>query len=162
MKWHLLFLLLSLLICAVCVPVLAATPVIESVVVDRGYDTDAPDWPSYHQRVVVTVSDADGAGDIACVEIVDPGDGWHYAPNCEDPGDARVWQLDDYTLKLEWTQWAMPDAPAAGTYTVNAYDMAWTSDTVVTPAAPAISGTPPVPTAPASDTLIYNSTPTYE
>ncbi|MBE9566758.1 MAG: PD40 domain-containing protein, partial [Proteobacteria bacterium] len=140
----------------------AAPPVIQQVIVDRGLDLDAPGWPSYHQRVVVLVSDADGAADIACAEILEPGGGCYYAPNCEDLLDSRVWQVDDYTLKLEWTQWGIPDAPAAGTYTVNAYDMAWTSDSIVTPAAPAVSGAPPVPTAPGSDTLIYNSTPTYE
>ena len=160
MRRDMLFLLLSLTLCVLCGGLAwAAAPVIEDVQIDRGRDTDAPDWPCYHQRVVAIVSDADGAGDVASVTVTDPsGADYTVTPD----GGGSWWEEDANTIGCEWSQWRLLDPPEAGAYTVLAADAGANADTLITPDAPAVSETHPDIVAPAMGSVIYETIPTFE
>ncbi|UCC68446.1 MAG: PD40 domain-containing protein [Armatimonadota bacterium] len=155
-------LLFSLILCAVLGTLAwAAPPVIEDVQIDRGRDTDAPDWACYHQRVVVMASDADGAADIASVTITDPAPGGE--PHTVTPDEGGYWwQEDANTIGCEWSQWRLLSAPDAGAYTVTVADTSANEDTLTTPSAPAVSETHPELLAPAMESVISDPRPTFE
>ena len=136
----------------------AAAPVIQSVWIDRGRDTDAPDWACYHQRVQVIASDADGAGDIVGVEIDDPASGIHYI----SISDGQGWPVDANTVGCEWSEWELLSPPAAGVYSVTVWDWDGNSDSLTTVPAPAVSEVRPELLTPVMDSVIYDTRPTFE
>jgi len=136
----------------------AAAPVIQSVWVDRGRDTDAPDWACYHQKVQVIASDSDGAGDIVGVEIDDPAGGVHYIAICDGQG----WPVDANTVGCEWSEWGLLSPPAAGVYSVTVWDWDGNSDSLTTVAAPEVSEVRPELLTPVMDSVIYDTRPTFE
>jgi len=141
----------------------SAAPVIETVSIDTGLDMDAPGWQSYHERVVVIVSDADGYEDIACVQLQDPNGGWHGLPRCHSIYvGTSWWQVDANTIGVELYQSGLPDPPTSGSYTVEAYDWAWTSDTLTTASLPSVSGTCGTVVSPVMDSVISAPVPTFE
>ena len=147
----------------------SAAPVIEAVSIDTGMDMDAPGWQSYHERVVVTVSDTDGFDDIGCLEITAPGDPedrLFTVPICHglDPGIVW-WQVDDFTVGVEWQAVSMPDEPAVGRYIITAYandNGSWLSDTITTDDLPLVSGTCGTVVSPVIDSVIPDAAPTFE
>ncbi len=136
----------------------AAAPVIQDVQIDRGHDTDAPDWTNYHQRVTMRVSDMDGAGDITSVTITDP-DGVEHV---KTPDCGCWWQEDDYTIGCEWSEWGLESPPTPGAYVIRVVDNNAEEDILTTPEAPAVSDVHPELLLPVMDTVIYDDTPTFE
>ncbi len=137
--------------------VFSPTPVIQDVQIDRGHDTDAPDWTSYHQRVVVTAADTDGASDIASVTITDTDNIEHVMI----PGSYGWSQDDDYTIRCEWSQWGLLEAPTAGAYTIRVVDSNNDEDSLTTADAPAVSEVHPTLLTPVMDSVIYDAAPTF-
>ena len=146
---------------------LAAPPVIDDVVIDRGRDTDPTDWPSYHERVVVTVSDPDGvadwAGGLGCVIITDPGGEVHYRIICAGtlltPGES--WQVDSDTVACSVERWNLLGPPLPGPYSVEVWDLASLSDSLTTVPTPTVSEDHPVLTAPPPDGVTGDTAPTF-
>ena len=136
----------------------AAPPVIEDVQIDRGRDTGAPDWATYHQRVTVVVSDADGAADIASVTIGDPATASH---ELTPGGGGAWWEIDANTIGCEFNQESQLTPPAPGAYTIVAADATPTEVSLTTPAAPAVSDTHPQISAPAMESVIADTAPTF-
>jgi len=135
----------------------ATAPAIQSVWIDRGRDTEAPDWANYHQKVVVTASDAEGASDINCVEIDDPAGGVHYLSICR----GETWQVDANTVGCEWSEWGRLSPPTAGAYAVTVWANDG-SDSLTTVAAPPVSETRPTLTAPVMDSVTSDTRPTFQ
>jgi len=136
----------------------AAPPVIEDVQIDRGRDTGAPDWATYHQRVTVVVSDADGAADIASVTITDPATASH---ELTPSGGGAWWEIDANTIGCEFNQESRLTPPAPGAYTIVAADATLTEVSLTTPAAPAVSDIHPQISAPAMESVIGDTAPTF-
>ncbi len=143
----------------VVTPAFGASPVVTDVQIERGRDTDAPDWASYHQHLVVTVSDADGAGDIASVTITDTAG----VPHTVTPsGGGGWWGVDPTTIACDWFEEDLTAPPPAGSYTIVAADAASNEGSLITPAAPAVSETYPTPLAAAPDSVITETAPTFQ
>ncbi len=137
--------------------VYSSTPVIQNVQIDRGHDTDAPDWTSYHQRVVVTAADTDGASDITSVTITDS-DGVEHV---KTPDCGCWWQEDEYIIRCEWSEWGLLEPPTPGSYDIRVVDSNNDEDSLTTAEAPAVSEVHPTLLSPVNDTVIYDTAPTY-
>jgi len=136
----------------------AAAPVITDIAINRARDTLSLGYARYHESVTVQVADADGAGDIASVTIVTPASAVHVIAN----GEGGWQELDPNTIECTWSEQWLLAPPQAGTYEVTASDSSANEDNLVTPAAGAVSDTHPVLVAPVTDSVISDTTPTFE
>jgi hypothetical protein len=138
----------------------AAPPVIQDVSICSGRDTDAPDWAKYHRRAYVRATDGDGAGDITSIIITDS-DGVDYF---KAPGCGCWWQDDDYTISASLCAGGeeLDSAPGGAPYTIAVTDASSNTDSLVTAVVAVASDVHPVPVSPVMDSVIYDTTPTFE
>lgn len=136
----------------------AAPPEIVDIVVDRGHDHIAPDWPCYHDRVTVRVTDPDGAADLSSLRVDNTLGGQYYLDSSNS-----LWRvIDANTIECQLTSGLLAEAPPIGRYTVRADDSVGEFQTVVTPTAPPVTeGLIPTPAAPAMDAVITDTRPTF-
>jgi len=137
----------------------AAAPVITDVYIARQSDTRSATVVFYGQSVDVTVTDADGASDLASVVVVFP-DGTSTTALATDsdtqPGD-------EYTLTFSFrpngdTPRSLTP-PAAGLYTITAADAGGLTDSLTATTAPVTALTA---VSPADVTVITDDHPTFE
>jgi len=133
--------------------VYSPSPVIQNVEVDRGRDTSPEGETSYHERVNVWVSDADGSDDIASVVVTDT-EGIDHAA-------ART-NADAYLAGFAWEDWHTAAPPPPGPYAVTVTDGNGNADSIATAAAPWVAESTPTLLAPPPDnSLVYETGPTF-
>jgi len=157
--WRVLCLLLLLLPLIGLCSAASAQPSLQHVWIDRGTETTEFGWLTYYQHIVLTVSDPAGAGDIAGAQIIDSDGRWY----CLCVGNCSAWQIDPQTMGFEvWTP-ILHAPPSPSTYYVAAQDQSGNWDSLTTTAAPPVSSTPPESLqSPVMDTVITNTTPTFQ
>jgi len=155
------------LLCLLFLPVLwlaagrtawAAAPVIQSVAVHHGMDTEPKLYFDYHWGVHVTVRDEDGAPDIVSVTVTDAAGGEYTVTPAS--GDPWWQQLDDYRIYCDWALFDQR-TELAGTYTITATDSGGHTDSLVTPVIPTASETGPQPLWPVPDSVVSETLPVF-
>lgn len=136
-------------------------PSIRNVYIQRGRDVNAEGVVSYHEDVEVSVTDHDGAADIASVIITDTeGEAHPLGPGSAPNGS---WgEEDTLTVLANWWDWGTASPPPPGPYSITVVDQVGNSDYLTTASAPQVLEVSPVLlNPPPNNSLIYETVPTF-